>query len=148
MPTLEVTHEWTIPATDLKFRYARSSGPGGQNVNKVATKAELRFDLQRSTALTTAQKTRLQRRYPAHVTLTGEFVIASDSTRSRKQNEHDALTRLAAMLRSIQHAPKPRVATKVTLAQKRRRVEQKRQKGAQKRERGTLKRSRSRYDLD
>ena len=148
MPNLDVTHDWTIPATDLKFRYARSSGPGGQNVNKVATKAELRFDYQRSTALNAAQKLRLQRRYPAHVTITGEFVVASDSTRSRKQNEHDALTRLAAMLRSIRYPPKPRVATKVTLAQKRRRVEQKRQKGAQKRERGASKRSRSGFDLD
>lgn len=148
MPNLEVTSEWTIPATDLSFRYARSGGPGGQNVNKVATKAELRFDYRHSTALTAGQKTRLQRRYPAHVTLTGEFVVASDSTRSRKQNEHDALTRLAAMLRSIQHAPKARVATKVTRAQKRRRVEQKRQKGAQKRERGATKRLRSGRDLD
>jgi ribosome-associated protein len=110
-------------------------------VNKVATKAELRFEYRRSSALSAAQKARLQRRYPGHVTLTGEFVVASDATRSRKQNEHDALTRLAAMLRSIQHAPKSRVATKVTLAQKRRRVEQKRHKGAQKR-------LRSRHDLD
>src|SRR5690606_19209172 len=119
MTNLEVTNEWTIPAADLKFRYARSSGPGGQNVNKVATKAELRFDYRRSNALSAAQKARLQRRYPGHITLTGEFVVASDGSRSRKQNEHDALTRLAAMLRSIQHAPKARVATKVTLAQKR-----------------------------
>ena len=141
MPKLDVTDEWTIPATDLKFRYARSSGPGGQNVNKVSTKAELRFEYRSSSALTAAQKLRLQRRYPGHVTLTGEFVVASDSTRSRKQNEHDALTRLAAMLRSIQHAPIARVATKVTRAQKRRRVEQKRHKGAQKR-------LRSRHDLD
>lgn len=141
MTNLEVTNEWTIPATDLKFRYARSSGPGGQNVNKVATKAELRFDYRRSNALSASQKARLQRRYPGHITLTGEFVVASDGSRSRKQNEHDALRRLAAMLRSIQHAPKARVATKVTLAQKRRRVEQKRQRGEQKR-------LRSRRDLD
>jgi len=148
MLNLEVAHDWTIPAADMRFRYARSSGPGGQNVNKVATKAELRFDYRHSAALNAAQKTRLQRRYPAHVTLTGEFVVASDSTRSRKQNEHDALMRLAAMLRSIRHPPKPRVATKVTRAQKRRRVEQKRQKGAQKRERGAHKRVRSGGDLD
>ncbi|HEU5072727.1 MAG TPA: alternative ribosome rescue aminoacyl-tRNA hydrolase ArfB [Polyangiaceae bacterium] len=148
MPNLDVTDEWTIPAADLKFRYARSGGPGGQNVNKVATKAELRFDYRQSAALTAAQKLRLQRRYPGHVTLTGELVVASDSTRSRKQNEHDALARLAAMLRSIQHAPKARVATKVTRAQKRRRVEQKRQKGAQKRARGATKRLRSDHDLE
>ena len=145
MPGLQVTPDWTIPAKDLKFRYARSSGPGGQNVNKVATKAELRFDFLHSTALNAGQKARLQRRYPAHVTLLGEFVVASDSTRSRRQNEDDALARLAEMLRSVRNAPKTRVATKVTLAQKRRRVEQKRQRGAQKH---TRKRLRSGHDLD
>ena len=145
MPILQVTADWTIPAKDLKFRYARSSGPGGQNVNKVATKAELRFDFLHSMALNAGQKARLQRRYPAHVTLTGEFVVASDSTRSRRQNEHDVMARLADMLRSVRNAPKRRVATKVTLAQKRRRVEQKRQRGAQKHAR---KRLRSGHDLD
>jgi ribosome-associated protein len=145
MPALEVTADWTIPAKDLKFRYARSSGPGGQNVNKVATKAELRFDFLHTTALNAGQKARLQRRYPAHVTLTGEFVVASDSTRSRKQNEDDALSRLAEMLKSVRNAPKTRVATKVSLGQKRRRVEQKRQRGAQKHSR---KRLRSGNDLD
>ena len=145
MPDLQVTIDWIIPAKDLKFRYARSSGPGGQNVNKVATKAELRFDFLHSTALNAGQKARLQRRYPAHVTLAGELVVASDSTRSRRQNEDDALARLVEMLKSVRNAPKIRVATKVTLSQKRRRVEQKRQRGAQKH---TRKRLRSGHDLD
>ena len=136
MPKLDLASDWSVPASDLKFRYARSGGPGGQNVNKVATKAELRFAFRECNALTSGQKQRLARKYPSHVTEGGEFVISSDSHRSRKLNELDALGRLAAMLREIRHPPKRRVPTKITLAAKRRRLEQKRRHAMQKRLRG------------
>ena len=141
MPRLIIDHDFAIPARDLRFHYARSGGPGGQNVNKVATKAELRFKLANSSALTSAQKVRLERTYPAHVTQGGDFVLTSDRFRSRQRNEEDTLNRLANMLRRVRHPPKPRVATRVPHHQKVRRVEQKRIRSAQKR-------MRSRPDLD
>lgn len=133
MPSLSIEQNWQIPEKDLKFHYARSGGPGGQHVNKVATKAELRFDLAGTTALSDAQKARLRRAFPAHITEAGELLLTSEKYRSRRRNEEDALERLAQMLRSIRRPPKPRIPTKVTLAQKRRRIEQKRLRGAQKR---------------
>jgi len=133
MPELCIDDDWIVPAKDLRFHYARSGGPGGQNVNKVATKAELRFDFARSTALTRAQKLRLVRTYPARVTQSGELVLSSDRFRSRQQNEDDVLERLARMLRSVRHPPKPRIVTRVPRAEKLRRVEQKRLRAARKR---------------
>lgn len=136
MPKLDLDHAWSIPAKDLKFRYSRSGGPGGQNVNKVATKAELRFAFRDCDALTSGQKQRLARKYPGHVTDGGDFVVSSDSHRSRKLNELDAVQRLRSMLREIRQSPKRRVPTKISRAAKQRRLEQKRRHAAQKRLRG------------
>lgn len=133
MPDLTVDRDWTIPAKDLSFRYAKSGGPGGQHVNKVATKAELRFAFEACQALSPAQKRRLRKAHPARVTQGGELVMTSDRYRSRRQNEADLLARLALMLRAVRSPPKRRIPTKVTLAAKRRRIEQKRMRGAQKR---------------
>jgi ribosome-associated protein len=136
MPQLTIAPDWLIPASDLTFHYARSSGPGGQNVNKVATKVELRFDLASTNALTLAQKLRLGRKHPAHLTRSGDFLVTSDRFRSRQRNETDVLERFAHMLRAVRHPPKPRVATRVTRSQKLQRLQQKRMRGYQKRMRG------------
>jgi ribosome-associated protein len=135
MPRLQVDHNWIIPAADLQLSHLRSSGPGGQNVNKVATKVELRFKLRRCAALSAAQKRRLTQAFPSHVSQGGDFIVTADRFRSQSRNLRDALLRLAEMIRSIRRPPQPRIRTQVTRAATRRRVEDKRRRGELKRQR-------------
>ena len=135
MAELWLDRSWSIPDAELTLRFVRSPGPGGQNVNKVATKAEVRFDVAGSSVLTGAQKRRLVRAFPAHVTLGGEFIVTSDRYRSQNRNLQDALAKLADMIRSIRRPPKRRVPTRVPAAAKRRRVADKRARGELKRQR-------------
>jgi ribosome-associated protein len=132
---LEVAPGWSIPSEDIVLSFVRSSGPGGQNVNKVASKVELRFSLSSSAALSPGQKRRLMAAFPSHVTSAGDFLLSSDRFRSRLSNERDVLERLAEMLRSVRFAPARRVATKPSRAAKKRRVAAKRARGDIKRER-------------
>jgi ribosome-associated protein len=135
MPRLELARGWSIPEADLELRYVHSSGPGGQNVNKVATKVELRFRLAQCTTLSVAQKRRLSEAFPGHVTRDGDFILTSDRYRSRQRNRQDALSKLARMIRTIRQAPKSRVPTRPTAGSTRRRVDEKRQRGQLKRQR-------------
>lgn len=130
--------DWALSDDDLAFAYARSSGPGGQNVNKVSTKVELRLRLVQTQALTAAQKRRLRQAYPSHVTAAGDFLLVSDRYRSQARNRGDVLERLQQMLETIRHPPKPRVPTKPSRAQKARRREDKRRQSARKQSRKTL----------
>jgi ribosome-associated protein len=132
---LEVAPDWIIPSAEIELQFVRSSGPGGQNVNKVSSKVELRFHLAASTALSPGQKRRLLATFPSHVTAGGDFLLTSDRFRSRLQNERDALERLAEMLRSVRFAPTRRVPTRPSRAAKKRRVAAKRARGDTKRER-------------
>jgi ribosome-associated protein len=131
----EIAPGWEIPASDLTVRHARSSGPGGQNVNKVSTKVELRFHFAGSLALDEPQKRRLARAFPSHVTSDGDFLVTSDRHRSQARNHEDALARLAEMLLSIRRAPRKRVATKPSRGAKERRLSEKRRQGERKRQR-------------
>jgi ribosome-associated protein len=135
VPDLKLDPEWHIPEADLDIRFVRSPGPGGQNVNKLATKVELRLKLAQCASLDVGQKRRLAAKFPAHVTQRGEFVLTSDRFRSQWRNQQDALERLAEMIRSIRRPPKRRVPTRATAASQRRRVEQKRARGELKRQR-------------
>jgi ribosome-associated protein len=123
---LNVAPGWVIPAEDLDLKSTKSSGPGGQNVNKVATKVELRLKLGATRALTLGQKNRLMKAFPSHVTLEGEFVLSSDRTRSRLHNQRDVEARLVEMLLAIRQPPRPRVATRPSRSAKARRVADKR----------------------
>jgi ribosome-associated protein len=132
---LEVAPDWIIPSEEIALCFVRSSGPGGQNVNKVASKVELRFLLSASRSLSLGQKRRLAAAFPSHVTLAGDFILTSDRFRSRLQNERDARERLAEMLLSVRFAPARRVPTRPSRAAKKRRVVAKRARGDTKRDR-------------
>lgn len=117
-----------IPDEQLEWSFARSGGPGGQNVNKVASKATLRWNFSNSNALTAEMKDRLQMKYPSRVTNEGELVITSQKTRDQDRNKQDCLEKLIAIIRSVLVVPKPRKKTKPTKASQARRVAEKRHK--------------------
>lgn len=121
-----------IPLSEIGIAYIRSPGPGGQNVNKVATAAQLRFDLRNSPHLHEAIKRRAAALAGSRLTTEGEIVITASSHRTQAMNRDDALNRLAHILRAAIVPPKPRRPTRPTLASKKRRLESKAQRSATK----------------
>jgi ribosome-associated protein len=118
---------------ELEFRFVRASGPGGQNVNKVATAAELRFDVMHSKALPEPMRSRLLKLAGWRVNSGGVLIIFAQRFRSQERNRADALERLQILLRRAARAPQPRKSTRPTAAAKRRRLEGKRRRSFQKR---------------
>lgn len=126
---LRIAPDLCIPDADLTLRFCRASGPGGQNVNKVATKVQLRFALSDTTCLSASEKMRLRDAHPHRLTNQGSFLISCDETRSQETNKERALSRLAAMIRAARHKPQPRLQTKPSRGAKRRRLDDKRARG-------------------
>lgn len=129
---LEVTAELHIPLREFQFTFARSSGPGGQNVNKVNSKAALRWPVMSSPALPADVRERFLARYGRRLTAEGELVIASQRFRDAGRNVADCLERLRQMLLAVAEAPKPRKPTRPSRSAKRRRLKQKRQQSEKK----------------
>jgi len=121
-----------IPLDEIEIAFIRSPGPGGQNVNKVATAAQLRFSLKNSPHLIDPVKRRAADLAGSRFTTEGEIVITASRHRTQAMNRDDALERLAAILRAALVPPKPRRATRPTLASKKRRLEGKAKRGATK----------------
>ena len=122
----------TIPAGDLTWAAARSSGPGGQNVNKVASKVELRFDLEGTTALEEGARERLRNLARTKLDAEGRILIVSQVTRDQSRNLEDAREKLRELVLAALVVPKKRTARKVSRAAKKRRVENKRKQGEKK----------------
>ena len=119
---LEVSPTLSIPEDELVERFVRSSGPGGQNVNKVASAVELRFDAASSPSLPEDLRARLLARRDRRITDEGVVVISAQRFRTQERNREDARERLVALLLAAAHVAKKRVATKPTRASKERRL--------------------------
>ena len=129
---LQVTAAIQIPDSELIESFVRASGPGGQNVNKVASAVELRFDVAASPSLTDALRQRLLARRDRRLTGDGVLVIQANRFRDQSKNRADARDRLAEILRAALHVPKKRVATKPTRASKERRIASKKKRAQHK----------------
>ena len=134
---LIVTPDVSIPDEEFEWKFIRSSGPGGQNVNKVASAVQLRFLLPRNLSLPTTAKNRLRRMAGQRLIDDGSILISARSERSQEQNRRDALERLAELIRAALIEPKIRKKTRPTLGSKERRIESKKRRGTTKQGRGT-----------
>jgi ribosome-associated protein len=136
--SLKIAPDVEIPESDLSVSFIRSAGPGGQNVNKVATAVQLRFALAANETLRADVKARLRALAGKRVTEAGELLIVSRESRSQEQNRRNAEERLVDLVRRALIAPKKRRATKPTRASKERRLEGKARSQRTKRLRGRV----------
>jgi len=130
---LKITPHIRLHEDELAFRFVRASGPGGQNVNKVATAAELRFDLKNNISLPDAVLARLVKLAANKINSQGQLLIFAQRFRTQERNRADAIERLVILIRRAAEIPKVRKRTKPTYASKRRRLENKRRHSYKKR---------------
>ena len=135
---LRITEAISLEEWELTEQFTRAQGPGGQNVNKVSSAVELRFEADRSPHLTDAVKRRLRRLAGRRWTLDGAIVLRSEETRSQTRNRALARERLAALIREALVPPAPRIATRPTLGSQRRRLKAKSERGMVKALRGKV----------
>jgi len=132
---LRITDNVSIPMSELQFRFARSSGPGGQHVNRSATQVELLFDVANSPSLNEAQRQRVLRRLRSRIDKEGVLHLVSQETRSQLRNREEVVERFQALMREALRVPKRRLPTRPTRAARERRLEEKRRRSETKRDR-------------
>ncbi len=130
---IHVTRHIVIPESEIVERFIRASGPGGQNVNRVATAVQLRFDAARSPSLPEDVRRRLPRMAGRRMTREGVIVIDARTHRTQERNRKDAVDRLVSLIRKAAERPRPRRPTSPTAASRRRRLEGKIRRGRIKR---------------
>jgi len=130
---IQVTDRIAIDENELEERFIRASGPGGQNVNKLSTAVQLRFDVRGSPSLDDAVRTRLERLAGSRLTKDGVLVITAQRHRTQERNRRDARERLIELIRHAATPPTPRRATKPTRASRERRIQTKKRRSTIKR---------------
>ncbi|TFB11526.1 aminoacyl-tRNA hydrolase [Candidatus Marinimicrobia bacterium MT.SAG.2] len=136
---LEINSDITIKTAEIRFDFVRSSGPGGQNVNKVASAVQLRFDIRNSTSIPDEIKPRLIKLAGKRVNSEAVLLIDARTSRSQSQNRAEALERLKSLILKAIHKPKPRRKTRPTAASKEKQLRSKKIRGNLKRLRGNVK---------
>jgi ribosome-associated protein len=129
---IQVTRTLALDEGEIRLRFVRASGPGGQKVNKVATAAQLRFDVAKSPSLPEDVRQRLIKLAGRRITSAGILVIDARRFRTQERNRQDAIDRLVALIRRATHRPKPRRKTRLSKAVKERRLSDKRHRGGAK----------------